>query len=57
MAALLLNAVGIERSAFTPVFAIGCSVGWIAHALGTIENRSDDPFRPGLRRPALVGDS
>ncbi len=33
MAALLLDAVGIPRHGFTPVFAIGRSVGWIAHAL------------------------
>jgi citrate synthase len=32
MAALLLD-VGIERGAFIAVFAIGRSVGWIAHAL------------------------
>jgi citrate synthase len=33
MAALLLDAVGIPRQGFTPVFAVGRSVGWIAHAL------------------------
>lgn len=32
-AALLLDAVGLERDAFMPVFAIGRSAGWIAHAL------------------------
>ena len=33
MAALLLDAVGIPREAFTAVFAIARSAGWIAHAL------------------------
>ncbi|MBN8927851.1 MAG: hypothetical protein J0H19_14650 [Rhodospirillales bacterium] len=33
MAALLLDAVGFPRAAFTPVFAVGRSAGWIAHAL------------------------
>ncbi len=33
MAALLLDAVGIPRQAFTTVFAIARSAGWIAHAL------------------------
>lgn len=32
-AALLLDAVGLERDAFMPVFAIGRSAGWVAHAL------------------------
>jgi citrate synthase len=33
MAALLLDAVGIPRQAFTATFAITRSAGWIAHAL------------------------
>ncbi len=33
MAALLLDAVGFPREAFTPVFAVGRCAGWIAHAL------------------------
>ena len=33
MAALLLEAVGFPREAFTPVFAVGRCAGWIAHAL------------------------
>jgi citrate synthase len=33
MAALLLDAVGFPRDAFTPVFAVGRCAGWIAHAL------------------------
>ena len=33
MAALLLDAVGIPRDAFTPVFGVGRSAGWLAHAM------------------------
>jgi citrate synthase len=33
MAALLLDAVGIPREAFTPVFAVGRCAGWLAHAM------------------------
>ena len=33
MAALLLDAVGFPREAFTPVFAVGRCAGWIAHGL------------------------
>ena len=33
MAALLLDAVGIPREAFTLVFAVGRSAGWLAHAM------------------------
>jgi len=33
MAALLLDAAGIPRQGFTPVFAVGRCAGWIAHAL------------------------
>jgi citrate synthase len=33
MAALLLDAVGIPREAFTPVFAVCRNAGWLAHAL------------------------
>lgn len=32
-AALLLDAVGIPREAFTPVFAVARSAGWLAHAM------------------------
>lgn len=31
--AILLDALGIPRDAFTPVFAIGRSLGWTAHAI------------------------
>jgi citrate synthase len=33
MAALLLDAAGFPREAFTPVFAVSRCAGWIAHAL------------------------
>jgi len=33
MAALLLDAVGIPREAFTLAFAVGRSAGWLAHAM------------------------
>jgi citrate synthase len=33
MAALLLDAVGIPRAAFTLVFAVARSAGWLAHAM------------------------
>ncbi|MGE5271507.1 MAG: citrate/2-methylcitrate synthase [Thiohalocapsa sp.] len=32
-AALLLDAVGFPRDAFTPVFAVARSAGWLAHAM------------------------
>ena len=32
-AALLLDAVGIPREAFNPVFAVGRMPGWLAHAM------------------------
>ena len=32
-AALLLDAVGLPREAFTPVFALARSAGWLAHAM------------------------
>ena len=31
--AILLDALGIPREAFTPVFALARTAGWIAHAL------------------------
>jgi citrate synthase len=33
MAALLLDAVGVPRDAFTLVFAVGRGAGWLAHAM------------------------
>lgn len=38
MAALLLDAVGFPREAFTPVFAVGRCAGWVAHALEQRQN-------------------
>jgi citrate synthase len=32
-AALLLDAIGLPREAFTPVFSIARAASWIAHAL------------------------
>jgi citrate synthase len=37
-AALLLDAAGFARDAFTPVFAIGRCPGWIAHAWSSAPN-------------------
>jgi citrate synthase len=46
-AALLLDAAGFSRDAFTPVFAIGRCPGWIAHAL---EQRAERRLvRPSAR--------
>ncbi|HVC60992.1 MAG TPA: citrate synthase [Acetobacteraceae bacterium] len=47
MAALLLDAVGIPRNAFTPVFAVGRCASWIAHALE--QQRTGRMFRPESR--------
>ena len=42
-AALLLDAIGLPRAAFTPVFAIARAPAWIAHALEQQRSRPDDP--------------
>jgi citrate synthase len=47
MAALLLDAVGIPREAFTAVFAVGRCASWIAHALE--QQRTGRMFRPESR--------
>jgi citrate synthase len=45
--AILLGALDIPREAFTPVFAVGRTAGWVAHAL--------EQQRTGrLLRPASV---
>jgi citrate synthase len=44
MAALVLDAVGIPRQAFTAIFAIARSAGWIAHALE--QQQTGRMFRP-----------
>jgi citrate synthase len=36
--ALLLEAVGLPRPAFTPVFALARTVGWLAHAMEQQQN-------------------
>jgi len=43
-AALLLDAIGLPREAFTPVFAIARAVAWIAHALE--QQRNGRMIRP-----------
>ena len=54
MAALLLDSVGLDREAFTPVFAVGRSAGWIAHALE--QRKTGRMIRPtsAYVGPALV---
>jgi citrate synthase len=47
MAALLLDAVGLPREAFTPVFAVGRCAGWIAHALE--QRKTGRLIRPASR--------
>ena len=46
-AALLLEAVGLPREAFTPVFALAGTPGWIAHALE--QRRTGRMIRPQSR--------
>jgi citrate synthase len=46
-AALLLDAIGLPRDAFTPVFAIARAPAWIAHALE--QQRSGRMIRPSSR--------
>jgi citrate synthase len=43
-AALLLDAIGLPRAAFTPVFAMARAPAWIAHALE--QQRSGRMIRP-----------
>jgi citrate synthase len=47
MAAVLLDAVGIPRAAFTPVFAVARCPAWIAHALE--QRATGRMFRPTSR--------
>jgi citrate synthase len=49
-AALLLEAIGLPREAFTPVFSIGRAAAWIAHALE--QRKSGRMIRP---RSTYVG--
>jgi len=46
-AALLLEAVGVPRDAFTPVFALARIAGWLAHALE--QQRTGRMIRPTSR--------
>jgi citrate synthase len=54
--ALLLEAVGLPRDAFTPVFALARSAGWLAHALE--QRQTGRLIRPAARyigrRPAAA---
>jgi citrate synthase len=57
-AALLLDAVGLPRDAFTPVFAVGRAPGWLAHAME--QQRAGRLIRPSSAyigpRPSSVAD-
>jgi citrate synthase len=46
-AALLLEAVGVPRDAFTPVFALARVAGWLAHALE--QQKTGRMIRPSAR--------
>ncbi len=57
-AALLLDAIGLPREAFTPVFAVARAPAWIAHALEQQAQRPHDPPDLDLcRAPYRRGDS
>ncbi len=51
MAALLLDAVGFPRDAFTLVFAVGRSAGWLAHAME--QQKTGRMIRPTSRYVGL----
>jgi citrate synthase len=53
-AALLLDAVGVPRDAFTPVFALARMPSWIAHALE--EQRNGRLIRPAARYVGPLAD-
>ncbi len=55
MAALLLDATGFPREAFTPVFAVARCAGWIAHALE--QGQTGRLIRPASKYvgPAISG--
>ncbi|MGH7044597.1 MAG: citrate/2-methylcitrate synthase, partial [Acetobacteraceae bacterium] len=55
MAAVLLEAVGLPREAFTEVFAVARCPAWIAHALE--QRATGRMFRPTSRYvgPAVAG--
>jgi len=59
-AALLLDAVGLPREAFTPVFAVARGAGWLAHAME--QRREGRLIRPssayvGPRPKGAAGDA
>ncbi len=59
-AALLLDAVGLPRDAFTPVFAVARGAGWLAHAME--QQREGRLIRPssayvGPRPKGLAGEA
>jgi citrate synthase len=54
-AALLLEAVGVPRDAFTPVFALARTGGWIAHALE--QQRTGRMIRPTARYIGALPDT
>jgi len=45
--ALLLEAVGLPRAGFTPVFALARSAGWLAHAME--QQKTGRLIRPAAR--------
>ena len=47
MAALLLDAVGFPRAAFTPVFAVARTAGWMGHAME--QQKTGRMYRPSSR--------
>jgi citrate synthase len=59
-AALLLDAVGLPRDAFTPIFAVARGAGWLAHAME--QQREGRLIRPsssyvGPRPKGLAGEA
>ena len=53
-AALLLDAVGFPREAFTAVFAVARCAGWLAHAMEQQQEEPADPAGFGLCRAGPV---
>ncbi|MBA5777398.1 citrate synthase/methylcitrate synthase [Stappia sp. F7233] len=51
--AVLLDAVGVDRSLFTPLFALGRSVGWCAHILE--QGKAGKLIRPMSRYVGQAG--
>jgi len=53
-AALLLDAVGLPREAFMPVFAVARGAGWLAHAME--QQRENRMVRPSSRYVGPIPD-